>query len=166
MSSVPSHFRNVETEAQTRGGSWPRFHGLFVAEPGFRLQLGFLAVLPGAEQLTGAGKERFLVGVAHAGRLVCPEKQPDLVVEKPWTRLQHLDQLLPQGASPPPRMRPAPGGGGAVSALLMGTPGPIRSFTALPPTLPGSVSSSGDAERASDLPKITQPVFELGLLTP
>lgn len=112
MSSVPSHFRNVETEAQTRGGSWPRFHGLFVAEPGFRLQLGFLAVLPGAEQLTGAGKERFLVGVAHAGRLVCPEKQPDLVVEKPWTRL-HIstssclrEPVLRPGCS----LRPGAGG--------------------------------------------------------
>lgn len=65
MRSIPSHFTNVETEAQRRGGSWLRLHGLFVAKPGFRLQLGFLAVSPGAEHLMEAGKkEHFLVDVA------------------------------------------------------------------------------------------------------
>lgn len=145
MSPVPSHFTDVKTEAQRRGGSWPRSHGLFVAKPGFRLQLGFLAVSLGAEHLTEAEKKAFSGG--------CGSSWPSCEAARPGGGktlggCSILTQLLPQGPVPAPRMRPCARRGSECSA--QGDTGRIRPFAALPPLLPGRcliLKRHGEGER-------------------
>ena len=137
VSSISSHFTNVETEALRMGGAWPRSHGLFVAEPGFRLQLGFFVVLSGAEHSWRK----------HRGVCVCvcvcvcdasllsrsSHKKPNFIVENAEHCCGILDAALAKVRSVCPlRMRLS--WEEAVNALLPGTTGRASGpAPALPP---------------------------------
>lgn len=115
MSSVPSHFTNVKTEAQRREGL-----GLFVARPGFRLQPGFLAVSLGAEHLTEAEKKSIFWWMwLKLAVLFVLRSSPTWWWENAGCGCRILTQLLPQGASAcaeDARMRPCARRGSECSA--------------------------------------------------